>query len=388
MSRIQNLWNRIPEGLRFCLPVWMIMRVSTSLWAVLIWKVKPLPVDWDVTRYHGLQPILGGIRGAILGVWQRWDTIYYEIIAEKGYSGGKESVFFPLYPFFGRVLALFTGKGGELAGLWIASSLFFLLVMLLLYYLSKRNFSLPEARRAVIALAVFPTSFYYLALYPQSLLLALTLLATLLAQERHWLAAAFVALFTGLTHSTSLPLAMLLLIEVVSFLRTDHRPLRWAALGTAVLPVAGTALFFSWRIWQGFSPMTRIWNEGYRRILTTPWNNLWHWLTMIPNHVLSPDWIANGLALILMAAVLIWGIKKLPLSWELYLFTLLLFLLTTTVQYDPLLSYSRFILAAFPVFVALGMWADTRWKQVAGIILGLSGYLIFLSRFLMWQWVA
>ncbi|MEN6410202.1 MAG: hypothetical protein ABFD44_10895, partial [Anaerolineaceae bacterium] len=72
----------------------------------------------------------------------------------------------------------------------------------------------------------------------------------------------------------------------------------------------------------------------------------------------------------------------------LYLFTLLLFLLTTTVQYDPLLSYSRFVLAAFPVFVALGMWADTRWKQVAGIILGLSGYLIFLSRFLMWQWVA
>jgi hypothetical protein len=236
--------------------------------------------------------------------------------------------------------------------------------------------------------AIFPTSFYYLALYPQGLLLALTLLATFLAQKRYWLATALIGLLTGFTHSTSMPLTMLLLIEAVSFLYTDHRPLRWAALGTAVMPVAGTALFFSWRIWQGFSPMTQIWNEGYRRILTTPWNNLWHWLTMIPNHVLSLDWMANGLTLILMATVLVWGIKKLPLSWELYLFTLLLFLLITTVQYDPLLSYSRFILAAFPVFVALGMWADTKWKQAVGIIFGLSGYLVLLSRFLMWQWVA
>lgn len=388
MSRIQYWWHRVPEGLRFCLPIWMIMRLSTALWALLIWKVKPLPANWDVTRYHGVQPILGGIRGAIFGIWQRWDTIYYEVIAEKGYSGGKESVFFPLYPLFGRVLTPISGKGGELAGLWIASSLAFLMVMLLFYYLVKRNFSLPVARRSIIAVAIFPTSFYYLALYPQGLLLALTLLATFLAQKRYWLAAALIGLLTGFTHSTSMPLTMLLLIEAVSFLYTDHRPLRWAALGTAVMPVAGTALFFSWRIWQGFSPMTQIWNEGYRRILTTPWNNLWHWLTMIPNHVLSLDWMANGLTLILMATVLVWGIKKLPLSWELYLFTLLLFLLITTVQYDPLLSYSRFILAAFPVFVALGMWADTKWKQAVGIIFGLSGYLVLLSRFLMWQWVA
>ena len=60
----------------------------------------------------------------LLGVWQRWDTLWYTLIACRGYSLEDTSIFAPpLYPWLMRGLGRLLG-GGEraalLAGLLLA----------------------------------------------------------------------------------------------------------------------------------------------------------------------------------------------------------------------------------------------------------------------------
>jgi Gpi18-like mannosyltransferase len=59
--------------------------------------------------------------------------------------------------------------------------------------------SIPLARRSVICLAVFPTAYYLVAGYTESLFLALTLGAFLAALKRRWLVAGSLAYLASLT---------------------------------------------------------------------------------------------------------------------------------------------------------------------------------------------
>ena len=53
----------------------------------------PAPVGWHY---------------ALLGIWQRFDTLWYLHIAERGYDQPAGVVFYPLYPWLIRALSAVT----------------------------------------------------------------------------------------------------------------------------------------------------------------------------------------------------------------------------------------------------------------------------------------
>lgn len=336
--------------------------------------------------YEGLQPVVEGWRGMLFGVWQRWDTIYYQTIVEKGYVTEKSSVFFPLYPLTAKFLSRLTGLG-SLESLFAVSTLAYLAVLILLYVLTKEEFGSPIARRATLALAVFPSSFFFLALYPHGLGLALVLLAIWLAQKRRWFGCAIVSWLAGLTHSTALPLSLILLAEAVIFIRQNTFPWRWVSLFVVGMPTLGIGLFWAWRIHQGFSPMINIITAEFARYPAAPWTNLINWIVMLPQHLLAPDWLINSIALTLTIASIVWAGKKVSIGWALYQAALLIMVLGLGVSYDPLLSYNRYILAGFPLFLMLGWWANTPAKRLAGFAMCVLGHYFLVLFFLLWAWV-
>ncbi|HJX38442.1 MAG TPA: hypothetical protein VJ714_07575, partial [Anaerolineae bacterium] len=77
------------------------MRVVISLWAALVLLVTQAPTGPDdvLRPYQGVEPVSGGIAELFLGVWQRFDTLWYLRIAAQGYAPDDGStVYFPLYP--------------------------------------------------------------------------------------------------------------------------------------------------------------------------------------------------------------------------------------------------------------------------------------------------
>lgn len=336
--------------------------------------------------YRGLEPVVEGWRGMLFGIWQRWDTVYYQIIVEQGYVNERASVFFPLYPLTAKILSRLTGLG-SLESLWVISTLAYLVALVLLYILTEEKFGSAIARRSVAALAVFPSSFFFLALYPQGLGLALVLVSVWLAQKQRWLACALFSLLAGLTHSTALPLSLIILTETVIFIRQNTHPWRWVTLFIAGMPALGIGLFWAWRVNRNFPPIINIITNEFGRYPAPPLTNLINWVSMLPQHLLSPDWLINSIAILLTIASIVWAKQKFSAGWGLYQSALLIMVLGIGVNYDPLLSYNRYILAGFPIFIMLGWWSNTPAKRLAGVALGVLGHFSLVIFFLLWAWI-
>jgi hypothetical protein len=180
-------------------------------------------------------------------VWalDRWDGSWYRMVARGGYLllPGRHSdpAFFPLYPIMLRILHA-AGIGWGVAGP-LLSNLAFLLGLVLFYCLSREIFSEPLARRATTYLAVFPLSYVFSMMYPESVVLVLMLGAPLAALRRRWWLAALCAGAAALGRPEGLFLA-LPLADIAWRQRRELSPARrGAALAAVLAPVAAIASY-------------------------------------------------------------------------------------------------------------------------------------------------
>jgi len=119
----------------------------------------------EIFPYHGMavEP------NPLLALWQRFDTNWYLAIATRGYAADGSTVYFPLYPFLIRAVSAVIGNA-MLAAL-LVSNLALIGVLVMLYRLTETLFDTASARRTVAYLFLFPTGFFLLAAYTESLFL-------------------------------------------------------------------------------------------------------------------------------------------------------------------------------------------------------------------------
>src|SRR3989304_2020391 len=105
-----------------------------------------------------------------LDVWQRWDALQYQAIAERGYQAFDTALFTPpLYPWLMRMTGLLFG-GDTLLGGVVIFSFFFLGGLWAFYLLAERILqNAASARRALLYLLIFPASFFLFAPYTEPL---------------------------------------------------------------------------------------------------------------------------------------------------------------------------------------------------------------------------
>ncbi len=106
--------------------------------------------------------------------WANFDGVHYLNIAENGYlKTGLIQAFFPVYPFLINFVSQ-TGLHVIESGL-IISNISLLGVLFLGYQLTKKWFNNDTANQFLLVLLLFPTSFYFGAVYTESLFLLLVL---------------------------------------------------------------------------------------------------------------------------------------------------------------------------------------------------------------------
>lgn len=135
-------------------------------------------------------------------LWSRanFDGVHYVSIARQGY-GYLQEAFFPFYPRLIKIVSYLTGNF-VLSGILISSISFLLVLYLFKILLSKAEEDKKIVNNSLWWLILFPTSFYFVSVYSESLFLLFVLLAFWFARKKSWLLAGIAAGFASYTRLT------------------------------------------------------------------------------------------------------------------------------------------------------------------------------------------
>lgn len=198
--------------------IWRIYLFVVAFFACLI-----LPVFGNRFPYMDTVLIPTNLPPWIWG-FGNFDGVHYLRIAQNGYNAQFSQAFFPLYPllisifnFFPKDIKIdtriFVDPSYFLTG-FILSNLFFLFALVLFYKLIKIDFNQKIAFSSLILLLVFPTSFYFGAIYTESLFLFLVVGALYFLRKNNYLAAGIFGVFASATRIFGLLLIPVFLIEI------------------------------------------------------------------------------------------------------------------------------------------------------------------------------
>lgn len=150
----------------------------------------------------------------IFSMWSNFDGVHYTNIAAQGYENSSTQyteAFFPIYPLLIRFLnTIFNNY--FLSGLIISNTSLFLALYFLVKLISldhKKDF----AFRTLKLILFFPTAFYLVSIYSESLFFLLTVLSFYSARKGHWVVASLFALFSSATRLVGIFLFPALLLE-------------------------------------------------------------------------------------------------------------------------------------------------------------------------------
>ena len=353
-----------------------------------------------------------GFLGSLLNPWAHWDGVWYIKIARAGYADADGSTaFFPLFPLLLRYLGVLFGGNLVVTGV-VVSLLCFAGSAWMLYRLVALDFDDRVAARSVVYLSLFPTSFFLQAVYTESLFLLLSLACFYWARQERWRLSGLAALFAALTRSTG---ALLVIPMAVYYFQRRGWRLRRADANAANLLMVVEGLL----IWMAylslsfgkpllFAKVQDQWHrtltppnfsigrsveaaaQGARQLLSRQYLDL-YWPVSKPSGAYSVA-TANLIGLAFLIAVglcLAYGLRRLPPAYSLYGLAAAAYPLLFPAKAVPLLSFPRFALAAFPVFVALALYTRDRPRTHAALVIVMIVALAALTwRFALFEWVA
>lgn len=427
-------------GLWYCLKVFLALRIGLSVVALIAVAVLPHAPPGGAALGVGGPQVPGpvGVPGwpahAIVPGWgnaltwgERFDALWYLRIATTGYSAHDGSAaFFPLFPLLVRFVS--AGLGGHpLAAAVLVSNLACLAALAMLYVLGRTEVGEDRARTAVAFTAVFPTSFFLLSPYSESLFLLLSLATLWGARRRRWGVAAAAGALAALTRNLGVLLALPLAAEAVhqwvaARRGTRSRPAAGdgeaaaaagpeaapgrrdgrsagesgralaGRLAASLGPVAGLGVYL-W-FWRGaggdwLAPLHQ--QAGWQRQLTNPGHTVaeatrvaFRFLGVYPGGYHLLDWVV-GVPVLLLAAYAAFRFRP---AYGIYLWASILVPLTYIFAGRPLMSFPRFALPLFPLSWALArLTSRSRGAREAALACSAGLLAVLFLLFVNWYYV-
>lgn len=380
--RLKRWWA--DPSIRTAIVVFVVMRVVLSGIGLLFWPSgRALPTADPIARsYYGIEPVTEGWRGALLGMWQRFDTIHYQRIAASGYADPDLVAFPPLYPLSMRLVATLLAGDTLLAG-WLVSNVCALLAMVLLYRLAARLYDEAVARRSLIYLALFPTSFFLLAPYTESLFLFLALASCWLARQGRLGWAGVIGAACALTRFAGI----FTFLPIVYELWKRRSPLFSVSWLAAAWPPIALGVYWGAGRLSGWPSPMAMQQEYYQRITDWPWVGIIATVQrLVRGEAISPEWF-DLLMVLVMAALTVMAWRRIPRQYGWWMAAVLVFNLMQYRIPQPLSGQARFTLAMFPAFIVLGAWACTPWRRRLIVYPCAALWLYFAGQFALWGWV-
>ncbi len=287
--------------------------------------------------------------------WNRWDAPHYLYIAEHWYTNIGDPanfiVFFPLYPLILKPLAVILGNSAAFGVL--ISNILFIIGGYYFYKLVALDYPEKIAMWATIALAIFPTSYFFSAPYTESLFLLIFSLAMYAARKGKWI---WSGMFAGLGTITR-PFGMLLIPAILTEWYMDKNR-KWTSLPIIVLPSLIAGLFYLYlnkNIYGDYFAFQKILTNNWQKHLASPIKSVWDsWHIALggglTNYTLLVGW-AEAVTITIAWILIPFVFKYLRKSWAVY-YTLSIVLFSST---SFILSTPRYLLSIPPFFVLIAL---------------------------------
>lgn len=298
----------------------------------IIWRVA---LELIALLAKFIVPIRPGFLGPI--PWANFDGVHYLSIAERGYVQ-YEQAFFPFYPLLIRWLAPVFGNNYVLAGMLI-SNVCFIGVLILLWKIvvhtyKKRKDAEKMAKTAVVALLVFPTSYYFGSIYTESLFMLFVLAAYYSLINRNRLAYGF---YAAIASATRLIGAFLLVpVGTAAYMFYLHK-----ATGDALMFIHSQPAFGANRSGGDLVILPQVLWRYAKIYATVSPNNYDFWIAVLE------------LLMFILVLYLLWKAWKANLSRSWIYFSLAAVIGPTLT--GTLSSVPRYVLAAFPIFIVIAL---------------------------------
>ena len=345
---------------------------------------------------------LGAIGNVLAAPSVRWDSIHYLAIAGHGYAAATSTAFFPLYPLLIRVMGAATGSA-PVAGVLI-SAVSLMVALGLLHRLTDLELGRRAADATVMLLALSPLSFFFSAVYTESLFLALSLGAVYAGRRGRWAAAGALA---GLAAVTRVPGVLLVVPLALIYLKQHRRPgwrLGWLALAPAAL-----GAYLAYLVARGYgalAPLVQQTGAQHQHRMAGPIETILAAVRTALAGVRALDLgriyrptlggpLPSGVESILLLAVLVVAVialvaafRRLPLAYGAYACAALLVSTWSPVAGQPLKSVDRYTLTIFPLWMVAGAWISERRLTRATLLVSAVLLAFWTFQFATWSWVA
>lgn len=348
----------------------------------------------STTRYLGGGPNNFHL-SPLLFSWANFDGEHFLAIAIFGYKQ-LEQAFFPIYPLLINFFAspfffnLFNSiLSSTIIGL-IISNAFFFLALIILFELLNLDFSKNISFLTLLVIITFPLSFYFGALYSESLFLLLTVLSFYFARKGRWREASLVGALSSATRVFGILLFPALLLEAWQR-KVSFRKMAWLFL----IPVG----LISYMIYQyvnfgnplAFYNLQKVVGEQHQPGITLLPQVYYRYMKMLLTvDIHNPIYQTIVLELIVGIIFLLLPIygyfKKIRLSYLVYAMS---GFLLTTVQ-GSFSSLPRYVIVLFPSFLALSIFVNRLPKFFKILFFIISFFILFIETtlFLRGYWVA
>jgi hypothetical protein len=351
---------RLRDGVRYCLLVFLAVRLGLSVLSMATVTLIEPRSDPPPPAVEGwpIGPLSPGWHNAATAT-ERQDAARFLAIATQGYRPGDGSAaFLPLYPVAVRLVA-WLPLVGPLGAALVVSNAAFVGALVVLYALTELEFrSRRVARLAVLFLAVFPTAFFFMAPYSESLFLLLALSACWCARRSRWGGAAVAAALAAQTRAVGLVLAPALATEaLLAWRRSGRSPV--PGLGAAAATLAGPLAYLGyWQLrfgdWAGPIDAQRAW----QRDPTWPWVSVRDATDLALR--LGSYWLVDLVVVGTVLLAVLAGVRTLRPTYMTYAGLSLLVPLCAPLPGRPLLSMPRFVAVIFPAFWVLARAVERR----------------------------
>ena len=363
----------------------LFLRLRHHEWRMIgvVISIKALLFLFAGQSYQALQDErVGGLRG-YFEIWNRWDALNYQKLAQFGYSATGELqpllVFYPLYPWTVRLFALFTRD--YVLSAFIVSTLASLVTAIVLLRLVELDYSKDLAQRAVWFLFIFPTSYFLHIGYTESLFLMLALGCVYAARKQRWFPAALFGALTCLTRANGLVLVPVLVMEAAHQYWTTRR-WRWQWLYIPLVGLGfGGYLLLNQHVTGDAFAFTHLMQQFFSKSLSSPISGIDNAIGSMSRAPSEAEMIGTQevlfIALGLVCTIVSW-IKLRPAYSVWMTGNWLLF-----VSVSFVLSVPRYTLIMFPIYILFSMLAARRvWLAVITVWSIL--YLAFFASMFAW----
>jgi hypothetical protein len=379
-------WKR-PLGL--ALAVTIVLRVITTVIAL------------DATYGSSFPHVVARTPSVLVNVWAHWDTGYYIFIAQHGYPAATAAqlhartipiyaAFGPAYPWIVRLTHTVL-PFGWVASTQIVSAVATVVALIGIVHLTDRVQNTLTSNASIMLLVAFPTAFFLLAGYPDSLALCLLVWTFIAARRGNWL---LVGLGAALTCMTVFYLGIVVIALVFEIWQArpagEHWPEGWTRDGLRIAMVSvPTALFLA--VWIiicdhldadpfAFERAQAIWGRHF----AFPWtlahrtlSDLVH-LRFLDTSTASVMELFDSVTVVMLAVVTVVVFVKVRRSYGVLLGSCLCVFTFQTILY----SETREVLVLFPLFIGLGSWvAGHPWRERVVLCLFVPSAYYLTTRF-------